>query len=414
MERMCMKENCGKRAGFCCESVNPVFYMCKKHYWDCMGEYSEEDANSLLTKLHQRTIREISDKIETVFQILTEAREKVIESTKKLLECIFAIHQKTLEKLEKFETRIKGLYKNINDRKSVYNDDYSLFCDIKRSNLSQFFFNMNEILTKICEFYNVDFSGINDDNEILVMVDDTRAINFASMKCSDCDYISENKDYKISLLRYSQCSKIKPFEYFYFGSNEYPLIDNKGVGYIINTKQKKFELVSGIDQLYGASICKNNKIYSFGGSKSDICYSFDLSLREWTWIGRTQANPMHSTACLFEDAILLTGLGYDGIYLYDEDQNTYSIVSNVMKRKAKVLMHGWMISTETKKIYQITLEKGYELQEFSVDRDFNLTLLLYSSFVFKRNIYFITAEKSVMRINTSRKKLEPVGINLEY
>jgi hypothetical protein len=179
--------------------------------------------------------------------------------------------------------------------------------------------------------------------------------------------------------------------------------------HIVDLNSQTVKSFTRVDQMCGASIYKEGRIYLFGGSKNNSSYYFDLGQQNWKSISSSPKDGGWSTACLVGNTILITGYNYNGLYSYDDKTNQYALVNSNIEGKAKYAMHGWIIS-DAKKLYKIDETKRYNCQSFSVNVAIEYDLLIYSSFLYNNFIYFLYNTDQLYRINRRKSTIEIVSI----
>jgi hypothetical protein len=374
----------------------------QKSHWVHLTEKRDHDITCLIIIPDSEEKKNISENIGNVLKLLSEIRLKVLNTTKKVIESITKSEISALKVIQEYKKFLKKFYMYVESNNDVFKEDYELFCKIQNIDIDTLSLDVGNALTKVRRFYNISFARNQDDKAFLVYLNRLQTINLKNFKSKikELDPI-DNSINSLCIDRNFQCAKIGENQYFYLGSKH---------AYIVNMKSYTYKKVREIYPQYGALIYKNNRVYAFGQQKGSLCKYYDINQNEWEDLTLAPICGINSTACLFQDNILILGDNYQGLYSYDEKMNRFQIICNDIQGKYKYVMHGWIVS-DKRLLYKIQKKNEYYCQCFPIDLHvWDYKIMLHCSFIREKFIYFVTQDSILYRINTEENALEKVFI----
>ena len=222
-------------------------------------------------------------------------------------------------------------------------------------------------------------------------------IDLNTFKCKNLNFAPQ-------VTQYFQMCKISKDSYFINWGNQYKINEN----FLLNLSHQNFQTFEGsIFRKTGACICKNEKVYLFGGRTNKElpdCESFDLKTLKWTKISDLPKASGWCSAGETDGKIILSGYYIDKVLLYDEDR--YKNLFELPNNSFKVVTNGWVLTKSVLFEFSESKKKWFAHNlalEWNEDN-----LGSWTTFVRKNFIYFIDIDHNLIRIDTKLKKVERV------
>jgi hypothetical protein len=152
-------------------------------------------------------------------------------------------------------------------------------------------------------------------------------------------------------------------------------------------------------------IKKDEKIFIFGSSNpiSRNCERFDLSDFSWKKIGNLPKEAAFPSGSLISGKILLTGVGLNGFWVFDENNENYELIEFEVSGGYKAICQEFLASNEG--LFEIRKERSqWKVDKYPINWISN-PLAISLSFRRKGKIYFIDSHLKLFCIDPSSKSL---------
>jgi hypothetical protein len=231
----------------------------------------------------------------------------------------------------KFMKKNKSIKIEINNNQLVNNNDY-FYIFYNKYNIYVYFFK-----EKDSEYHNIYFNGLNNRNDLFVMIDIaykvlTNEFNFEQIeniieKPGNLYYIKKDEINKISSL--NNCSLIKSFEYIFHKYNTYNNICKKKINDKINLKINGYSLGGVFSQVFSHMILnKYNDIYNIEVYNVETWFGGDKELFD-KFIDRVNIkNIYQKNSILYFYNVLCQPYFKSDYIIESEDNNLGNIIEN--------------------------------------------------------------------------------------
>lgn len=422
MSISCFKTKCTKNVAFECFCTENRIFTCKKHLGKHQTMAGSHKSESLLKSLDDREREKFNQIASNANNFINEAIKHAAKSSASAIQTIAEETKNIIKLLLRHRKMIKKIAKLIKLRKEVNKIEFGLLEELQ--NVKDFLEVRNDDTKKsFSEYFNKlmlqkslvreNVSNTNSvkkylESEFFVFTKSTHSsemigiINLETLKQSikRINYYTVNSDYS-TICRISE-EKV----FVYGGWDKNNRLSDEGYIVDLNTcLAQKIISTSGLF-LAGGTV-KEGIIYIFGGSNSTIplvsCQSYNLNLNNWVKLGNLPIASHRTSASCVNGLIYITGFQMPFILQYDEKDNSYSPILNLVENDWKYVFENFIVSTNY--LYAQDDQNNWNRYPASWTGS---NLAVFGSFNRGHFIYFMANKDKLFRINTKEKTLEQV------
>lgn len=379
----------------------------------------------------------ITPKIKTISKHLTSVKSQIVSTSKTLIEFIQSLEKKALNEVLEAEFELNSFLLKVEKKKPIDLDLFQRIEEIKLEKIRESQ-NLDEIMENLQNAFKVseELRNIAETRKKSVRsrksVDSSHFVERVNESLNDDEFLIFAKDYESGLvsvdfnsLKESKVGfgpKILPYHILcrisrsrYFISGGYDGEKSTNDSYIFDLGSKTCKkLKSSIERDGAGSVCKDNKVFIFGGIHTNIedlqlCQYYDISLQTWHELCPLPKKSHANTATLIDDLVILTGFHLNGIYLFDG--TSYTNLVSLQENSFKHLFGRWAIDGKT--IYKSEDIRHNLWVSFNCEVQLKLGwLCCFSGFRNKKFIYFVEESNGILRLDTEQNKIEVIGTSV--
>ena len=404
MNKLCGYENCTNKPTTACRCSESINYLCEKHLSSHIIINRAHTLESLLTSINITETQEILTQAQDLLIKLSNLKNDAINLTTKLISFFQSELQRLLDSFTKLEYQIETVQRSAILQSPVYKSDYESIKSLKIHQIQTYSSSYQDLSTS--------FTKVLSQEIFTTKFNCTDVIFSKSQKLGGLWAINVD-DFKLRQLDFSPkigiCGgscKIDDSRYFFNGGCK---VQPVGDTYIIDMKNKTYEtLPPSPPRFLSACICKDNKVYVFGGHEGNVyistCQIYLISERVWINIQNLPQPFGHNTASIMNNVIVLTGNQTEKVYSYDDVE--FVSIMTLQANTYKIICEKWIVTPT--KLYENKSKVGFEWESCHISW-ISCNLWVFNTFRKDNFIYFICANAELWRVNINAKKVEKVS-----
>ncbi|OMJ66309.1 hypothetical protein SteCoe_32687 [Stentor coeruleus] len=443
MSKRCLVKGCDKDAAFSCECTGKPIFMCTVHPSVHLLVKGNHQITGLLFRPNKNDIIDIMQNFNFASSKIKSLIDQTLKSTEKIIKKTLQASKKLIRYLENVEFRFQNLFKKSLAYDEINIEDFELLKTIAHEDVKNKFESQENIIEQLKRIYDIDLSAnssflVFHGNQInTLQVLDLKTESILNLSLNLVRNFPANNSLNLSpTIHQNNACFLNPYSTICYTENDTCCLCCNNSIYIIDLKENKCNILATqvLNIFIIGSVFKEDVVYFFLPNSNSCSYALDLKKKSISTIssilpvqkmqslGRFSVDPFHNnypniqisnipqvngSACLIKNEIVLTGMSIDGLYNYNNKQNTYNKVTSLEGNLYKYIFKDWLIVNEGK-LYE---NSGKSLSDFKCYFN-NLTVnfpLISSYRVFRGFIYFIDGQLKLLRINPALKKLEIIS-----
>ena len=410
MFQNCSFSNCSEDAVLTCSCSNKPRHYCREH----ISDHCEDGLKHLITHLTVKVLDYKKKEILAInaknLSILASAKINIINSADNLISLIYQNSNNLVKKIINLEKELSDFNLKIASNLTIEKEKYLY---VKNLKLNEFKAPSSHLHQSIIDYFSINLCAKESqfyedgDDSHLIFTRFGKAEKLTSINLSNFKTTTINNSPIIP--SHTIACRIKKDVYFINGGFVDPTYYRES--YIINLKEGSFEkLPNSIPRRSGASVCKRDKVYVFGGfngKRLEKSESFDLIEKTWKNEQNLPKPSGGNTAGLIGNVIIVSGFNLAKLYAYRK--GVYSEVLDLPAEKYKIVCNGWVLTSSYLFQYTKSREKPWISHKLNpVLQDVGLDI--FTTFYRKEFIYFIDFFDVVWRINTATKEVSSLKL----
>ena len=396
MSKPCYGNLCTRDTTCYCTCRGYQSYFCTYHFEEHLrNSIGKHEAQSLEMELTSYNKNSLLPRLKRNIKHFKACKNNIRRSAMTLINSIENQTRKALRNIVEQEKLIQEIVTKKTILKESYERIMSITIGQQKPEAEMIDF-IRDRIEKVFEFYDQQKMTWKECNELVFSKGSSTGLHSIDLKT----FKLSNLNFTPKISEYCQACKVDQNTYFFQG--------RKGKSYLINLKDKNFEVLkSGPPKKHAGSVFKNEKVYIFGGYHSSAlrsCEMFDLKNREWSETHLLpQASHAITAACLNKEIILS---GYELNCCYSYNDSNFTNVLNLPQSCYKLIAEGWIFAKSI--LYENQEENNLKWIAQNISNYWGAYLWTFNVFRKDRFLYFIDVKNSLMRIDTGLKKLEKV------
>ena len=350
---------------------------------------------------------EINNLIESYKSQLSSLKKMITSMADCLIAEISLNSTRALETLIKIEENLISQIRSFTDSSALSKKSYFYLSKslLQLPNLDS---HISKAVSVISETFTFDFlerfpipSEISKD---FIFYFNTKGPSFNKIDLDSKLCKTSPADEKFNCVFSAGCELQNGIFFLHSGSKHYEASSECCIYYVYLDKVEKLPN-SNFARNGSACVKKDEKIYVFGSSSpiSRSCENFDLAEFTWKKMGNLPKEAPFPTGSLVGQNILITAVGLNGFWVFDEINENYEMVEFEVSAGYKVICENFLVSNDG--LFEIRRERNnWVVDKFQVKWISN-PLAISAGFRKKGYVFFIDSHLRLYRIDPNTKSM---------